>query len=250
MKVIGVPFGKGGLGKGDGSVLGPAAIAKHLDGGFNYESLELDKNIISEAHKQIESSVEQVQEKTILLGGDHSISYSAVKAFAKKHADFLFIVFDAHPDLMEDFIPPTHEAYLRALIDEDILKAENVIILGVRNSDKQEDEYLVENNLLCFRAETILQRGVTNIMNEVISHIDKPVYLSLDIDVVDPRDAPGTGYPEAHGISGKDFLYCLEELKDTGKLAMIDLVEVQPKKDIHEKTVKLAAKSLELLKDY
>jgi len=130
------------------------------------------------------------------------------------------------------------------------LKAENIIMLGIRNSDKQEDEYLLEKGILCFRSETILQRGVTNIMNEVCSYIDKPVYLSLDIDVVDPSDAPGTGYTEANGISGSDFLYCLEELKNTGKLAMIDLVEVQPQKDVDEKTVKLAAKSLAVLKDY
>ncbi len=77
--------------------------------------------------------------------------------------DSLFIIFDAHPDLMEDFIPPTHEAYLRALIDEGVIEAEQVIIIGVRNSDKQEDNYISEKKIKSYTMKEILERGVQKI---------------------------------------------------------------------------------------
>ena len=250
MKILGVPYGKGGLGKGDGSISGPAQIVKHLDKKHVYEELQLDKNLITKAHEEIEQAIINLDEKAIILGGDHSITYSAVKGFSKKNMDSLFIIFDAHPDLMEDFIPPTHEAYLRALIDEGVIEAEQVIIIGVRNSDKQEDDYISEKKIKSYTMKEILERGVQKIVSEILERINKPVYLSLDIDVVDPSEAPGTGYKEPNGMGVKDFMYCLEELKKTGKLAMVDLVEVQPALDVEEKTVKLAAKCVDLLSNY
>lgn len=250
MKVVGIPFGKGGLGKGDGSISGPRMIADKLGEGFGYTELEIDESYIPDAHKQIEDYVTKLDEKVVVLGGDHSITYSTVKAFAKKNKDFMFIVFDAHPDLMEDFIPPTHEAYLRAIIDGGMVEAEDVVLLGIRNSDKQESEYISEKGINRFTADELNRQGLVEIFSEILAMTKKDIYLSLDIDAIDPSEAPGTGYVEPNGLKAKEVLECLRMVKGSGRLKMADLVEVNPSKDVDGKTVLLAAKCLEELKDY
>ncbi len=252
MKIISIPFSGGGLEHGSGANEAPDAIKKQLeecyadeDGVepmFEHITVMVDEEHVANSHEAIEKVIASSTEKSILLGGDHSITYSTVKGFAQHTSDFLFVVFDAHPDLMQDFVPPTQESFLRALIDEGIVKPEHCILIGVRNWDKQEVDYLKEKNILCYTTQDIFAKGIKTIMREIVAALNKPVYLSLDIDVVDPVEAIGTGYLEHGGLSSRELLYALQTLKHTKKLAMADIVEVNPTKDINNITSKLAAK--------
>lgn len=260
MELILVPFSGGGLGHGNGANLAPKKIVEQLndlfadeDGKeikFTTKTIDVDETHLANSHKAIEEFMEKQSNKAIILGGDHSITHPLVKGFSKNNSNFHFIVFDAHPDLMDDFRPPTQEDYLRVIVEEGLVKVEDITIIGVRNWDKQEIEYLKEKNINCYTAKEIFEKGIKTVISEIISKITKPIYLSLDIDVVDPVQAIGTGYIEHGGLSSRELIYSLQKLKETKKLAMIDIVEVNPKKDIKDMTSKLAAKCVVELANY
>lgn len=234
-KILKVPFSGGGLGKGNGSNFAPDLIVKKLDA--EVVSLDLDESNIQESHDRIEKAVSSF-EKGVILGGDHSITYPAVKGFAENVPDFNLIVFDAHPDLMDNFVPPSHEDYLRVLIEKGVVKAEDVVLVGIRNWDKIEMDYIEEKGIKYITSKEILEKGVETITNEIKQLIGKPIYLSLDIDVIDSCEAPGTGYCEENGISSEQLIFFLKNVP----VKMADVVEVNPKKDVGDKTSSLAAK--------
>ena len=145
------------------------------------------------------------------------------------------------------------ELFKKSDSPEDFEKMLNKETNFVNNLDLNEDEeidYIKEKQIRCYTAKELFERGIQEIMNEIISHIEKPVYLSLDIDVVDPVEAIGTGYLEHGGLSSRELIYALQQLKNTNKLAMIDLVEVNPENDIQDMTSKLAAKCIIELANY
>lgn len=261
MKIIGLPFSGGGLGHGNGANKAPEKIVELLsknvfaneeghDVKFDFENLTLDEKNILESHDKIKEKISTLNEKIIILGGDHSITAPTVEGFSKNNPDFMFIVFDAHPDLMDDFRPPTQEDYLRVLIEKKIVKSEQCILIGIRNWDKEEINYLKEKNIIHYTAKEIYLEGMPKIIEKVISKVNKEVYLSIDIDVVDPVEAIGTGYVEHGGISSRDLIYALGELKTTRKLAMVDIVEINPEKDVNDITSSLGAKLIAEIIDY
>ena len=260
MELILVPFSGAGLGHGNGANMAPEEIVKQLkdlfadeDGKeveFTIKKIVVDENHFANSHKAIEEFMEKQNNKAIIIGGDHSITHPLVRGFSKNNSNFHFIVFDAHPDLMDDLRSPTQEDYLRVIVEEELVKTEDITILGLRNWDKQEIEYLKEKNIKYYSAKEIFEKGIKVVISEVFSTIDKPIYLSLDIDVVDPVEAIGTGYMEHGGLSSRELIYSLQKLKETKKLAMVDIVEVNPSKDINNITSKLAAKCVVELANY
>lgn len=255
MKIIKVPFSGGGLGHGTGANLAPDVIVKQLDNICANESgidcrfeidtsLILDEKNFGESHKQIRKKSESITKRSIYLGGDHSITCPIVKGFAKNNPNFQFIVFDAHPDMMDDFDPPTQEDYLRVLIEQDIIKPENIFVVGLRNCDVQEFDYLYAKGVRYLSCKDIFNQGVKKSVEQLVSWVKKDIYLSIDIDVVDPVEAIGTGYLEHGGLSSRELIYAIQELTKTKKVAMVDLVEVNPTRDIKDMTSILAAKIL------
>ena len=252
MKLLKAGFSGGGLGHGNGSNEGPDKIVEALkdvysneegkEVKYEVEEVTVEESNIQESHDNIEKAVSELKECSVIVGGDHSITAPCVKGFAKNVSDFHFIVFDAHPDLMDDFDPPSQEDYLRVLIEKGVVKSENVTIIGVRNWDKEEIAYLSEKNIKYYTCADIFERGIKEVISEVVENVVKEVYLSVDIDVVDPVEAIGTGYTEHGGLSSRELIYSLQQLRKTEKISMIDLVEVNPSKDVNNMTVTLAAK--------
>ena len=259
MNLIKIPFSGGGLGKGDGSNLAPDLIEKHLknifsnenenEGIFQIENLTMDEKNIEVSHKIIEKRISSQVNKAIILGGDHSITFPCVKGFSKNNKDFMLIVFDAHPDLMDNFIPPTQEDYLKTLIENNIVKPENIILIGVRNWEKSEISYIKEKNIKSYSCKEIYETGFKNITKEIVNSINLPVYLSIDIDSVDPVEAIGTGYTEHGGLTTRELIYAIQKIKETKQIKMCDIVEINPKKDINEITSILGAKLVAELSD-
>ncbi len=267
VNLIKAGFSGSGLGHGNGANLAPAKIIEKLKDKFTNESGnepkfnmidlsdKLDENNVVDSHSEIEDAVSGIDNKndlTILVGGDHSVTYPSIKGFAKnknlglnENENCLFVVFDAHPDLMDDFKPPTQEDYLKVLIEEEIVKPENVIIIGVRNWDKIEVDYLESKKIRYFDMKEIFTKGAKSITEELIEIIQEKglkIYLSLDIDAVDPVEAIGTGYTEHGGLSSRELIHMVQQIVLTKKLLMADIVEVNPNKDINDMTSDLAAK--------
>jgi len=231
------------LGKTKGTELTPGMILSLLPG--KTELLTLDNNNIEESMKQIGQRASST-DNCVFLGGDHSITYATMKALCEKKKAGI-IVFDAHPDIMQPFSVPTHENYLRQLIEEGILPASNVILVGIRAGDDEEQQYIKKNNIAHFSMDEIAKEGIHNTCDAVMAAAKdfEALYVSIDIDVVDPAFAPGTGYPEVGGLTSRELLYFLARIKFLKNLRMIDVVEINPTKDINDITLKLGLKIIQ-----
>ncbi len=237
MKIIKVPFSGGSLGKNIGCELAPGVLAEGFD------AADLGSGDINEVGEALFNFVKNNSEKLFILGGDHSITYFSFKAFADENTGL--VVFDAHPDMQgSDFV--THEDYLRILIEEGILRTENLVIIGLRSISYEEREYLTNKKIVYFDMNKIFDIGADDVCSLVMERMNKfnKLYLSIDIDAVDPAFAPGTGYLEPGGLSSVEILYMLKRLSRMKNLKIVDLVEVNPNKDANGITVALGKKIL------
>src|SRR3989344_5365977 len=131
---------------------GPDALQKELLGKGLWKDVKIDEGDFANTLETIRKSAKKEYDKNnfvIGVGGDHSISYGLVKAFLEKHPEGGLIVFDAHFDCMDNFYPPTHEDWLRVLIEND--KFSKVLLLGARKSHKIEREFAEKNKLAVSR---------------------------------------------------------------------------------------------------
>jgi arginase family enzyme len=172
------------------------------------------------------------------------MTYPCFKAFASNHDNPGMIIFDAHPDLMETTDPVNHENYLRALIEHDVIKSENIILVGIRNSDPDEIKFLKENKIKYFPMSVIAEEGKETVCDAVMAAAKKfdALYLSIDLDAVDAAFTPGVTYPEVAGLTSREFLYFLQRIKKLKNLKASDIVELNPDKDINNITALLGAK--------
>ena len=246
MKIDKIKSSLGGLGKSN-SEDAPDLVINHLRDytkNFEVDDVKIVKENLDETNKNISE-----KEGDIFIGGDHSITYSCFKNFCRKYKNPGLLVFDAHADCMDNF-KITHEDWLAVLIEEKLVRIENVILVGLRKIEKQEVEYLNKKKIKYFGMDRLFGNieDVCDTIMENLRNCDG-LYISVDIDVVDPAFAPGTGYPEPGGLSSQELLYFIRRLKLLKNLRGIDLVEICPKKDVNNMTVRLGAKIVyELLK--
>lgn len=221
---------------------------------LNIQEIDCDVNNVEESSEEIyKKSLEYFKQNdfNLFLGGDHSISYALGKAFfencIKKDKKPCLIVFDAHPDLMP--VPlgnkniPTHEEWLRDLIEEGF-PIDDVLVIGVRNSDVKENEFIREQGIQCFNINSFIT-DIEETCDFIMEFAQgKELYVSFDIDVIDPVFAPGTGYREVGGLTSRQGIYLVQRMKNMKNLRAMDLVEINPDKDKDDLTVKLGAKIL------
>jgi agmatinase len=188
----------------------------------------------------------------VWLGGDHSITLPLLRAYRALHGRPLAVIhFDAHCDTWEDHFgePSGHGTWVYEAIQEGLVQRECVTQLGIRSAGAREArEYVRDQGGLIFSGRDL--RGLDNpaqlapvlaaIRQRLAAHGQPPVYLSLDIDCLDPAFAPGTGTPEPGGMSTNQVLSLLEELADL-QLVGMDCVEVAPAYDHAELTSQAAA---------
>ncbi len=254
MKLIKVPVNSGALSKKKGIEKAPDIIIGCVKNFylkesralpfFSIDELKINNSDIEAANKAVFEKVLSLDVPSVLVGGDHSLTYSSFKAFSKKHNNPGLVVFDAHLDCMDNFSPPSHEDYLRVLIEENYLKKENVIVVGVRNMHKNELEFSNKNKLKVYDMKEISIENKRDIADSIMSVARKfdSLYISVDIDVLDPAFAPGTGYIEPGGLTTRELIYYIQRLKNLKNIEMWDLVEVNPDKDINNLTVLAGAK--------
>lgn len=261
MLVVKVP-GINGLGKTEGCQKAGNEILKALDEIYssesgkivnrkllNLEEIHLDNNNIEEANKLIyENGLETFEEneKAIFLGGDHSISYSLLRGFndfcKKEKKEPFLVVFDAHPDCMQPMREPSHEEWLRGIIEKGFPK-KNIVMIGSRNVYHTGLTYLKENKIRTFFMKDMQDKeSICDSIMEMAR--GKELYVSIDVDVLDPAFAPGTGFIEPGGMSSRELLYYLQRLALLKNLRGIDIVEINPSKDLGGRTVKIGAKIL------
>ena len=184
--------------------------------------------------------------KVITLGGDHSIALPLLRAHSHKYGRLAVIHFDAHPDTWDvEFGDQkySHGTPFRRAIEEKLIDTSAYIQIGIRGptSGKQDYEEAIALGARMITIDDAMRMGLAGILNEVRARVgSKPVYLSFDIDSVDPAFAPGTGTPEVGGFSSYQMLQMVRSMQGLN-LVGFDLVEVSPPFDHSNITAILAA---------
>jgi len=199
-------------------------------------------------HIEAQAAALMARHHCVFLGGDHSVTLSLLRALRARHGEPLACVhFDAHCDTWSDHFgePSGHGTWTFEAIQEGLISPVHTVQIGLRSSgERAAREYVADQGGQVFTARAL--RGLDGaalapVLQAVRQRIgQRPVYLTLDIDVLDPAFAPGTGTPEPGGLSSSQVLTFLEELADLNWAGM-DCVEVAPAYDHAELTSNAAA---------
>jgi len=194
------------------------------------EMLQMVENITSELKEQ--------NKQLIILGGEHLVTLGSFTCFPK---DTGYVVFDAHYDLRDQYadIKLSHAAYLRRIVEK--RGSENIVHVGARAFVKEELVFLKEHNIATVSDKEIRDGNGPKLLKDITSTFDN-IYLSIDLDVLDPAFAPGVGNPEAVGISSRE-LYDLVTTLQNNKIVAADIVEFNPTYD-NGATASMAAKMI------
>ncbi len=172
------------------------------------------------------------------MGGEHLVSWPVMKAVAKRYPELAIIHMDAHTDLREEYEgePLSHSTPIRKIAEH--IGPENVYSFGIRSGMKEEFQWAKENGMHISKFE------VLEPLKEILPNLaGRPVYVTIDIDVLDPAHAPGTGTVDAGGITSKELLASIHEIaKSEVNVVGADLVEVAPIYDPSEQTANTASK--------
>jgi agmatinase len=181
----------------------------------------------------------------IALGGDHTIALGALRAVAREHGPVALLHFDAHLDTWDSYFdaPHTHGTVFRRAAEEGLLDRTRLTHVGIRGPVYAATD-LTEDAELGFTAVTamdVAELGAGAVAERVRARVgDAPLYVSVDIDVLDPAHAPGTGTPEAGGLTSRELLGMLRGLRGC-RIVGADVVEVAPAYDHAELTAIAAA---------
>jgi arginase len=189
------------------------------------------------AFAAIESAVGELLDKgqnPLCLGGDHSITYPIVRAFGKRFADLTLVHFDAHPDLYDEFQGNrhSHACPFARIMEEGCAK--RLIQVGIRTMNAHQRQQAAR-----FGVEVVEMRELPALEKLKLAG---PVYISFDIDVLDPAFAPGISHREPGGMSVREAVTHLHAI--TGDIVGADLVEYNPKQDVSQLTSMVCAKIL------
>ncbi|KAA6474090.1 arginase [Bacillus swezeyi] len=194
----------------------------------------------------------------LVFGGDHSIAIGTLAGLTKHYQNLGVIWYDAHADLNTKETSPSgnihgmplaislgigHEG-LTGLYGKDAkIKPENIVIIGARSLDDGEKKLIREKGIKVYTMHEIDRLGMTRVMEETIDYLRERtdgVHLSLDLDALDPSDAPGVGTPVAGGISYRESHLAMEMLEESNFITSAEFVEVNPVLDERNKTAETA----------
>jgi agmatinase len=174
----------------------------------------------------------------IVIGGDHSLTSQILKQFKKKFNDISLVYLDAHPD----FVTSTRNYY--GSVFGDVLKEIDPITsfqIGTRTPEKEESDNLIKNQISVITPFDIAEKGIIQICNQILEKTGNFIYVSFDMDCIDPAHAPGVSVPVPIGISSTDVTFILKKIAQKGIIGM-DIVEVCPPYDINDRTSHLASR--------
>ncbi len=264
--IVGIPF-DAGTSYRPGARFGPQSIrqaSRHLRTNYhpNYDvepfkvqqvadagDITCNPFNIDEAIKQIEIAAINLLKKTkgiISMGGDHTIAFPLLRAINKiNNGPVALVHFDAHLDTWDTYFgaPYTHGTPFRRAREENLFFDDSSMHVGIRGplysrEDLKTDESFGFKIIHCDEFQT---KGIENIVSRIKKRVgNKPLYLSIDIDVLDPAFAPGTGTPEIAGMTSREIVNVIRGLSGLN-LISADVVEVAPAYDYAETTSLAAA---------
>ena len=222
-------------------------IMENLKGG-DIGDFNVTPGYIHPTYDAIEAGVAGILEENavpIILGGDHSITLAELRAVAKKYGPVALVHFDSHSDLCDEVFGQkyNHGTPFRRAIEEGLIDPAHSVQIGMRGSlyDPNEHKMAADLGMLLIPAHKVREMGFEALVKTAMERVgDKPVFLTFDIDFVDPAYAPGTGTPEVGGFTSYEALSLVRAIKDMNFVGF-DIVEVLPAYDSGEITAYLAA---------
>ncbi|MDI6849447.1 MAG: agmatinase [Candidatus Saccharicenans sp.] len=251
LAIVGVPFDEKSSYR-RGSAAGPDAIRKISTGKCYNPDTELGVDLAEETvlvdlgdvdtSGDVLKTFAGIEEKVarvvadgavpIILGGDHSITYPAVRAVAGRHRNLDLLHLDAHPDMYQELYGDrlSHACPMARILEDRLVK--NLVQVGIRATTPE-----MEAMARKYGVRTITAREYPE---KLKLEFENPLYLSLDLDVFDPAFAPGVSHHEPGGLTSRQVLDLIQNLK--ARIVAFDIVELNPGRDISEITASLAFK--------
>jgi arginase len=241
--------------KGDIEIGRPGKEEEDSDGNLKY------LKAVSKASEELAAAVNKVVESgsfPLIFGGDHSIAIGTLAGVSKHYKNLGVIWYDAHGDLNTCETSPSgnihgmplaislgvgHSALTNIANYIPKVKPENIVIIGARSLDEGEKELIREKGIKVYTMHEIDRLGMTKVMEDSVAYLkDKTdgVHLSLDLDGLDPSDAPGVGTPVLGGISYRESHLAMEILEESKLITSAEFVEVNPILDERNKTATVA----------
>lgn len=263
--ICGIPFDKNAS-VGKGAALAPKVL-RELS--YDLPALDMQGNLLTKVkihdfcdydaenfaslQENLENEFFNNEGFHVIFGGDHSIAIASERAFfenCKKHGTTPVIIhMDAHPDICDEYDGSKYShacPIFRAL--EYGYEDKNITLVGIRGFEAQEIETFKKHPQLdVYKTIDIKKLGVENLLKVLIAKYKDPkyeIYFSYDIDANDPAYAPGTGTPEAFGLTNFETVAILTGLVGTLNVTCMDLVEIAPPLDVNNITSWLGLKSL------
>ncbi len=187
------------------------------------------------AYLRIEEGIEahlDAGRRTLALGGDHSVTYPILRAYARRHPSLTLLHLDAHPDLYDelDGNPHSHACPFARIMEEGLAK--RLVQVGIRTMTRHQSEQASRFGVEVFTMQD-LESGAA-------PSLSGPLYLSLDLDVLDPAFVPGVSHHEPGGLSTRDLLRIVQGIEVP--IVGADIVEYNPTRDVSDMTAMVAAK--------
>lgn len=202
--------------------------------------LDLPIGAVEDALEIVYQATKQVVKDNklpMVIGGEHLISYPVIKALHEAYDDLHVIHLDAHTDLRENFFGRalSHATFMRQA--HKFLGDHKIFQFGIRSGDKHEFEWAKRH----IHQQKFDFTGLDKVVEKIK---DKPVYITIDLDVLDPSVFPGTGTPEPGGMQYKDLLWAFDQFEKLNHIVGADIVELSPYLDPSGASNAVAAKSL------
>lgn len=190
---------------------------------------------------QIKDTFEKISSSlkiSITIGGDHSITREIITSISESNQGISLVYFDAHPDFVS-----SHTNYHGSVISDIIshIEIESSVQIGIRTPEEEELNNIKKYNFQVVTPFDIHKNGIEEIANSIIGKLGENVYVSFDMDCIDPSFAPGVSVPVPLGLSSVDCVYLLQRIAQKGITGM-DIMEVCPSYDIKDRTSHLASR--------
>ncbi len=202
-----------------------------------FDAGDIEPSADEEMNSRIERSISELLDrglKPISLGGDHSITVPIIRAFNRKYDRLNILHFDAHPDLYDEFQGNhySHASPFARIMEEKL--AQRLVQVGVRTINGHQREQAAR-----FGVEVV---GMKTWRDDLVFEFDSPVYISFDLDALDPAFAPGVSHREPGGLSTRQAIKVIQNVK--GRVVGADIVEFNPRMDPLNITATVCAKLL------